>query len=125
MKRSTRKPYRRVYFLTPVFVDFIPEHLEPGRLYLSRKYETATHLCCCGCGNKVVTPLKNNFWTLREEGNRVWLSPSIGNWSLDCKSHYFISGNRVDWLDEDRVLPWFIRIFRIVQDVLRRVMRWL
>ena len=34
----------------PQFVDFIPEAPRSGRdLYLKR-YSTASHLCCCGCG---------------------------------------------------------------------------
>jgi len=38
------------------FVEFIPEDLEQGTLYISIRYKTGTHLCCCGCGNIVVTP---------------------------------------------------------------------
>ncbi len=79
------------------FVEFIPKALEPGVLYISTKYQTATHLCCCGCGNKVVTPLKPGGWTVRIHGDKVSLFPSIGNWSLPCQSHYWIRSNRVDW----------------------------
>lgn len=121
MRKRAKKSYRRVNKLTPVFVDFIPEHPEAGRLYISRQYRTATHLCCCGCGNKVVTPLKKDFWSLREHGNRVWLSPSIGNWSLKCRSHYYIRGNRIEWLGEDRTISWFVRICRFVQYLFRRM----
>ena len=120
MRKTVRRLYRRVKSLTPVFVDFIPEHPEPGCLYISRKYRTATHLCCCGCGSRVVTPLKKDFWSIREEKGCVWLSPSIGNWSLACRSHYFIRGNRVDWLDEDWELPWIARIYRRVRKILQR-----
>ena len=46
--------------LTPAlkheFVEFIPEDLEQGTLYISIRFKTGTHLCCCGCGNIVVTP---------------------------------------------------------------------
>ena len=31
--------------------------------------------------------------------NRVSLRPSIGNWNYRCKSHYFITNNRVIWAD--------------------------
>jgi len=30
----------------------------------------------------------------------VSLYPSIGNWSLDCKSHYWIKQNQALWADE-------------------------
>lgn len=32
--------------------------------------------------------------------NRVSLRPSIGNWNYRCKSHYFITNNRVIWADK-------------------------
>lgn len=84
-------------FLEPVFCEFMPETLEEGKLYVSQKFKTATHLCCCGCGNKVVTPLKPSFWNITIKGNTVTLSPSIGSFSLPCRSHYFIRDNKVVW----------------------------
>jgi Family of unknown function (DUF6527) len=82
------------------FVEFIPDRLEHGTLYISRRYSMATHLCCCGCGQEVVTPLKPAKWRLHERNGAVWLSPSIGNWSFPCQSHYWIEGNRVRWAAE-------------------------
>jgi len=79
------------------FVEFVPADLDPGIVYVSTKYRTAAHLCCCGCGNKVVTPLKPGGWELTRRGSQVTLAPSIGNWSFSCKSHYFIRGNRIVW----------------------------
>lgn len=79
------------------FVDFIPDRLETGVLYISRRYATATHLCCCGCGLEVVTPLNPAKWRLDERDGTVSLTPSIGNWSFPCKSHYWIIGNEVRW----------------------------
>lgn len=87
----------RVTQLTPEFVEFMPDRLEHGILYISRRYSTATHLCCCGCGQEVVTPLKPAKWQLRERNGAVWLNPSVGNWSFPCQSHYWIEGNRVRW----------------------------
>lgn len=87
----------RLTEIEPKFVEYIPEVIEPGILYISKKYRTATHLCCCGCMHKVVTPLKLGFWELKEKNGKVSLSPSIGNFNLPCKSHYFISENRVLW----------------------------
>jgi len=90
----------RTESVRPEFVDFIPKTLATGVLYISRKYGTASHLCCCGCGNKVVTPLKPGGWQLTVQRGAVTLYPSIGNWSLPCQSHYFIRGNRIVWASQ-------------------------
>lgn len=83
--------------LRPQFVEFIPEQLEEGVLYVSQRYRTATHRCCCGCGKEVVTPLGPADWTLEVVNGAVTLRPSIGNWSLPCRSHYLIIRNKVTW----------------------------
>lgn len=83
--------------LSPQFVEFIPERLEEGILYISQRYGTAAHNCCCGCGKEVITPLTPTDWSLRKDGNGVTLQPSIGNWSLPCRSHYWIRRNEVIW----------------------------
>jgi len=79
------------------FVEFIPEDLNERTLYISEKYGTAVHKCCCGCGREVVTPLSPTGWRLSFDGRSVSLCPSIGNWSLPCQSHYFITNNKVVW----------------------------
>ena len=83
--------------LTPVFVEFMPDEIEPGKLYVSMEYATVVHACCCGCGNQVVTPLSPQRWKLMFDGKSITLDPSIGNWSFPCKSHYFIRQSRVQW----------------------------
>ncbi len=83
--------------MAPVFVEFIPEEIEFGKLYVSMEYATIVHLCCCGCGNQVVTPLSPAGWTLRFDGSTITLNPSIGNWSFACKAHYYIRHNRIQW----------------------------
>lgn len=92
--------------LTPQFVEFIPTTLQDGVLYVSLAYSTASHLCCCGCGKEVVTPLSPTDWKLVCDGETVSLDPSIGNWSLACRSHYWIRRNRVHWagqMSRDRI----------------------
>jgi hypothetical protein len=79
------------------FVEFIPDRLEQGTIYVSIRFATASHLCCCGCGNKVVTPIRPTDWKLIFDGKTVSLDPSIGNWSFTCQSHYWIKCNRVRW----------------------------
>lgn len=85
--------------LEPVFVEFIPEELEFGKLYISKEYGTAIHLCACGkCGFKTVTPLAPFWprgWSYKEVDGKVTLGPSIGNWQFPCRSHYFIEDNQV------------------------------
>lgn len=84
--------------LTPMFVEEIPESIENGVLYISMPYRTAAHLCPCGCGHRVVTPLKSGFWEMSERGGRVTLRPSIGSFDLPCRSHYYVTDNKVEWL---------------------------
>jgi hypothetical protein len=83
--------------LEPVFVESIPMSIEPGNLYVSMLYETAVHLCACGCGTKVVTPFGPHAWTLTFDGT-VSLRPSVGNGQQACRSHYFVRCDRIDWL---------------------------
>jgi len=79
------------------YVEFIPEKLGSGILYISKRFSTASHLCCCGCGFKVVTPLNSAKWRLTDHGQSVSLFPSVGNWSFACKSHYWIDHGHVKW----------------------------
>lgn len=79
------------------FVDFIPDKLNDGVLYICEQYKTAAHKCCCGCGEEVITPLTPADWSIHVEGNAVSMHPSIGNWSFACQSHYWIKKNQVVW----------------------------
>lgn len=79
------------------FVEFIPEKVEEGILYVSIEYCTAIHKCVCGCGNEVVTPLSPTDWKLTFNGKSVTLHPSIGNWNFDCQSHYWIKNNKIEF----------------------------
>jgi uncharacterized protein DUF6527 len=82
--------------LTPVFTEYIAAQLDEGILYVSPEYSTASHLCACGCGTRVVTPLGPADWTLIFDGT-VTLEPSIGNGQMPCRSHYLIRHNCVIW----------------------------
>ncbi len=77
------------------FVEFIPDVLEDDTLYISIEYCTAVHKCVCGCGSEVVTPISPTDWELTFNGKTISLSPSIGNWNFECKSHYWIIKNKV------------------------------
>lgn len=86
------------------FVKQLPECLEPGVLYICMEYATSAHICCCGCGEEVVTPFTPTDWRMTFDGETVSLSPSIGNWNFACRSHYIIQHGRVieatTWTDE-------------------------
>ena len=93
---------RRSIRLQPRFVEVIPDVIEPGLLYVSMRFRTASHLCPTGCGEEVVTPLDRDEWILTFDGT-VTLRPSIGNPGLPCQSHYWITRNEVVWA---RPLSW-------------------
>lgn len=85
----------KIKSIRPVFVESMPDRIDEGVLYISERYKTAIHKCCCGCGEEVVTPLSPAEWAVRRSGDAVSLHPSVGNWSIACRSHYWIRVNRV------------------------------
>jgi hypothetical protein len=76
-------------------VQYMPTKLEPGILYVAEQYKAAAHMCPCGCGSIVRTPL--NRWTLTETETGPSLDPSVGNWGEQCQSHYWIDRGAVKW----------------------------
>lgn len=81
--------------LEPLWVETMPTQLEMGKLYISKSFDVAIHLCVCGCGIQTVTPLGGDGWTLgTHTDGSVSLSPSIRN---PCGTHY--------WIEQDRVKP--------------------
>jgi Family of unknown function (DUF6527) len=81
-------------------VEHLPRELAPGILYVSEEFAVAGHLCACGCGNKVITPLGPAEWQLTERNGRPTLHPSVGNWQLPCRSHYVIAEGQIRWRDQ-------------------------
>lgn len=83
--------------LTTQEIETMPEVLEQGVLYVSRKFELAIHLCACGCGIQTVTPFDHpSGWVLTDDPEGVTLRPSIGNQQFPCKSHYWITKGRIE-----------------------------
>ena len=80
-----------------LFVDRMPPTLEDGTLYVLPHCEVAVHNCMCGCGEKVVTPLGDGQWSWSYDGANTTLSPSVGNFQYNCKSHYFLKQGEVIW----------------------------
>ena len=93
----------RVGELRPLFVEYFPDEFESGILYVSMQYAICGHLCACGCGEKVITPLSPTRWKLVYNGEDVTLYPSIGNYSFACQSHYFLTNGNVVWVGDHDV----------------------
>jgi hypothetical protein len=79
------------------FVEFVPKELEEGVLYISIPYSTTVHRCACGCGGKVTLPINPVKWRFLYDGERISVWPSVGNWSFECQSHYWIEQNQIEW----------------------------
>ena len=82
-------------------VHYMPKDLKPGVLYVSAEFGSAAHLCACGCGSKVRTPIGPTWWSMEERDDGPTLRPSVGNWQQACQSHYLIIRGQVIWAD-----PW-------------------
>ena len=77
-------------------VKHIPEYseLEENILYVSKEFHVAIHLCRCGCKTEICTPIDDNGWVFHENNGLFSLTPSIGNYQLPCRSHYYITNNQ-------------------------------
>jgi len=120
-------------------VHFIPKEMEPGVLYVAAEFGAAAHLCACGCGAKIRTPLSPTEWALDETTDGPTLRPSIGNWQQTCESHYWIWRGEIFWSgkwtpeqiaagrrrEEERRRDYFGALDRERASILRRFWRWL
>lgn len=79
------------------FVDLMPMNIEKGIFYISIPYKIAKHQCACGCGKIIDLIIDEDFWSITFHGNSISVYPSIGNWNIPCKSHYFIRKSKVVW----------------------------
>lgn len=82
-------------------VEYMPKVLEAGVLYYAEEFGAATHLCPCGCGHKVQTPVGPSDYSLRAENKGPTLVPSVGNWQRPCRSHYWVRNGEIVWAE-----PW-------------------
>ena len=86
--------------LEPRFVEEMPEPLEPGVFYVSLEHRSMLHLCACGCGEEVSLPLTPLDWHFTYDGEDISVWPSVGSWSLPCRSHYVVDRGRVRWASD-------------------------
>jgi hypothetical protein len=120
-------------------VQYMPKELEPGVLYVSEEFGTAAHLCACGCGSKIRTPLGPTEWAVKDDPGGPSLWPSVGNWQKECKSHYVITKGEVKWCttwtaeqieagrrdEQDRRRVYYENLDRQRGGLLARFWRWL
>jgi hypothetical protein len=86
----------KVKLLMPKYVANLPEQLEEGVFYICEEFNATAHKCCCGCGEEVYNKLGPAKWRLiKGLDGTVSLEPSVGNWKYACRSHYWITDNRV------------------------------
>ena len=78
-------------------VHYMPAELNPGVLYVSEEFGAAAHLCACGCGAKIRTPLGPTEWSFETTDGGPTLRPSVGNWQQPCQSHYWIRRGQIIW----------------------------
>ena len=119
-------------------VHYMPKELKSGVLYVSEEFGAAAHLCACGCGSKIRTPLSPTEWSLTEENGRPTLRPSVGNWQQACQSHYWIQQGEIIWSDkwsakqiaegrraeEDRRSAYYQALDRQRGGILRGIWHW-
>lgn len=120
-------------------VHYMPRELSAGVLYVSEEFGTAAHLCVCGCGSKIRTPLGPTEWSLEETASGPTLRQSIGNWQQPCQSHYWIRRGEVVWsakwtheeiaagrvAEEQRRRAYYEALDRRRRGTLRRMWDWL
>jgi len=120
-------------------VEYMPAKLEPGILYVSEEFGTAAHLCACGCGIKIRTPLGPTEWAVEETAFGPTLWPSVGNWQHACKSHYMITDGEIIWSrqwsdeevlagrrnEEDRRIAYFESLPTKRLSILQKLWMWI
>ena len=120
-------------------VHYMPKDLQPGILYVSDEFGIAMHLCPCGCGSKVKTPLGRTEWALKDTIKGPSLYPSVGNWQQECQSHYWIHNGEVIWApkwtpdqiatgrkhEEERRRTYYESLDSRGGSIIRRCWRWL
>ena len=98
--------------IRPVFIEKIPanlKELQAGVLYISMKYNTLVHRCPCGCRGLSEVGLHPATRRMIYDGENISIEPSIGVRTLQCRSHYWITKNRIIWANplSEELDKWF------------------
>ena len=78
-------------------VQRIPKLLSDGVVYHNEEFQLAALLCACGCGHRI-TLLVPDSHQVSSEGGLATIRPSIAVCDAPCKSHYFVTAGKVEWL---------------------------
>jgi hypothetical protein len=78
-------------------VERIPKLLSDGIVYHNEEFQLAALLCACGCGHRVTLLVPDSHQVSSEEGLAT-IRPSIAVCDAPCRSHYFVSAGKVEWL---------------------------
>ena len=78
-------------------VERIPKLLSDGVVYHNEEFQLAALLCACGCGHRI-TLLVPDSHQVSSEGGLATIRPSIAVCDAPCKSHYFVTAGKVEWL---------------------------
>ena len=84
-----------IYAYQPV--ERIPKLLSDGVVYHNEEFQLAALLCACGCGHRI-TLLVPDSHQVFSDGGLATIRPSIAVCDAPCKSHYFVTAGRVEWL---------------------------
>ena len=74
-----------------------PKDLSEGIVYHNEDFELAALLCACGCGHRVDLLVPDSHQISLANG-RPTIRPSIAVCDAPCKSHFFVTAGRVEWL---------------------------
>ena len=106
--------------LKHLFVDPIPATLQDGVVYVCLRHNIVSHLCACGCGHRIDTPIAPDEWHFSYNGKGISLFPSIGNWDIPCRSHYYITidvaipcGHKTKKSKRKRLVRWLRKLFSL------------
>lgn len=78
-------------------VERIPKKLNGDVVYYSQEFEVAAFLCACGCDHRVMLLVPDGH-RVSSDGGMATIRPSVAVCDAPCKSHYFITAGRVEWL---------------------------
>lgn len=78
-------------------VERIPKSLSNGVVYHNEGFQLAAMLCACGCGHRVDLLVPDSH-KISSENGLATIRPSIAVCDAPCKSHYYITAGRVEWM---------------------------
>ncbi|HEX4156489.1 MAG TPA: DUF6527 family protein [Acidobacteriaceae bacterium] len=78
-------------------VERIPKLLSDGVVYHNEEFQLAALRCACGCGHRITLLVPDSHQVSSKRGLAT-IRPSIAVCDAPCKSHYFVTAGKVEWL---------------------------